>query len=270
MANNKKIEIQSTPTGISKPRPDFRKGDFEIAIHQKGYNVLHEKALHCPCKSKSVGGQLSDCQNCGGTGWAFINPVKTRFIIHSMNHSTEYKEWSEENRGTASISTRDIEEISFMDRVTVLHGISIFNEVRYLKMKNDLLFFSLTYPVKEIEYLALFESPTLPYLQLTEDEDYTIENNFIFLDEKFRTLVEGNEQADQISITVRYKHNPQYHIIDIPRHTMLTNIDKGQREQSDIVMPIHAIGRYTHYVLDTENINGDRIIDNSLPIEESC
>ena len=38
--------------------------------------------------------------------------------------------------------------------------------------------------------------------------------------------------------------------------------------EKQVTLPVHAIGRRSHYILDAENFNGDRIIDNSYDI--SC
>lgn len=268
MSLQKTSYLQNTPLNVGQARPDFVKNEFDIAIYQKGYKVLHEKSIACPCKSKGVGGQLSDCKNCGGSGWVFINPIQTRMIIHSMNRQTQYKDWSEENRGTSSITCNNWEQLSFMDRITLIEGISVYNEILYVKRSASNLFFYTTYNIKthldaygvakpSIDYIALFESTSTPLRRLELDLDYTTEYNRILLDSKFDT---GNED---LSITIRYKHNPQYHVIDIPRHTIATNADNGGFEDTGVQLPIHAVGRYAHYVLDAENYVGTRLIDNS-------
>lgn len=263
MALNKTVTTQSTPLGYNKARPDFIKNEFDIVLYQKGYNVIHEKALKCPCKAKNEGGQLSSCQNCGGVGWVFINSQNTQMIIHSMNINTQFKAWSEENRGTASITCRDIDELCFMDRITLSEVTSIFNETVHLKVSgSDLLFFT-TYPIIEIEYLGLFISDDEPLQRLIVDNDYTFSRNIIVLSDTFNTL------GDDLTLTIRYKHNPQYHIIDLPRNTISTKVDNGGVEQSPVSLPIHAIGRYSHFVLDAENISGNRLFDNSFT-EHTC
>lgn len=263
MALNKVVTSQSLPEGYNQPRPDFNKREIDIVIYQKGYTVIHEKALKCPCKPKGEGGQLSSCQNCGGTGWIFINPKQTRMVLHSMNINTQYKEWSEENRGTASITCSDLEEISFMDKITLSESLSIYSETLHSTVDTgSLLFFSI-YPIVELEYIGLFKSNDEPIQRLVKDLDYTLERNIISLNSSFDSL------GDDLTITVRYKHNPQYYIIDLPRNTMSTKVDDGGIERSPINLPIHAIGRYAHYVLDTENLVGNRLIDNSF-IEHTC
>ena len=262
MPINKIISPQSLPEGYNQPRPDFIKREIDIVIYQKGYTVIHEKALKCPCKSKESGGQLSSCQNCGGTGWIFINPIETRMIVHSMNLNTQYKEWSELNRGTASITCSDIEKIGFMDRITLSEINTIYSENLFVKEDSEDLLFFTTYPIQSIEYIGLFKGNNVAIERLTKDLDYTYERNIIVLDSKF-------DAEDDLTLTIRYNHNPQYHVIDIPRHAIATKVDDGGIERSPITLPIHAIGRYAHYVLDLENIIGNRLIDNSY-IDHTC
>ena len=75
------------------PRADLHKREFDTLIHQKGRDVLLETALQCPCKSPSTN-QQSDCKNCGGTGWIFVNPRETRMVLTAINAVTEFRPWS--------------------------------------------------------------------------------------------------------------------------------------------------------------------------------
>jgi len=127
------ITVTPTPSQVANQgRADFVKSKFDDLIYQKGYDVVHEKALRCPCVSKNAN-QQSNCKNCGGSSWIFFNPTQTKMVIHSMNLNTKYKEWSQENIGTASISSLAETETSFMDRITVIDGEAIFSEVLFLK-----------------------------------------------------------------------------------------------------------------------------------------
>lgn len=261
----KAVTIQQPPVGASKPSPRFEKDSFESAIWNYGYEVIHEKALRCPCKSKG-GGFSSKCVNCGGTGWVFINPSQTRAILHSMNADTEFKEWSEEHRGMVNISVRDSELLSYMDRLTVVDGEAYFSEVLFLKQAASSQLFTMTsYNVKEPWYVALYEDDDLKLLQLEENIDYTYENNFIYFDSKFADRY-ASVNGD-LSVTVRYKHAPQFYVIDLKRELMNTNIVRNGREAS-ILMPVSAVGRRGHYILDAENLSGTRLLDNSF--KEKC
>jgi len=260
------ISIRQTPSLVGAPSIDFRKNDFEAAIHLKGYDVIHETALQCPCKGKNSN-QLSDCKNCGGVGWVYINPVKTRAILHSMNMETQYKEWSKENRGTVSISVRDVERLSYMDRLSVLDGEAIFGEVLHFnRSESDVLFAFTSYNLKSILYAGLFIEADEKLQRLIETEDFTFENNIIYLDSKYLSLFE--EKDGDLSITLRYIHAPQYYVIDLVREVMVTIIkEKGQ--DKSVSLPVSAVGRRGHYVLDAENLSKTRLLDNSY-IDDPC
>jgi hypothetical protein len=250
----KTIIIASTPPGIDQPQADFNPTDINALIWQKGYRVIHEKALRCPCKGANTN-QLSNCQNCGGTGWAFINPTDTRMVLHSMNMNTQYKEWSQENQGQVNISSMERDQITFMDRITVVDGNAVFTEARTVKKTDSgTLFIYASYNIKSMLYIARFVSATQKYLPLIEGTDFTIKDNQITFDNKF---------TDDLSVTMRYTHAPQYHVIDLNRELMNSFAKEGGVETNN-TLPVSAIGRRAHYILDAENLSGTRMLDNSL------
>jgi hypothetical protein len=73
------MALQQTYYSGASTRADFNKSDFETLIQQKGRDVVLEKAILCGCKDKQ-GNQQSNCKNCGGAGFLFINPKETRMI----------------------------------------------------------------------------------------------------------------------------------------------------------------------------------------------
>lgn len=245
----------------SKPRVDFNKNNFDVLIWQKGYDVVHENAIVCPCKSKNSGNQ-SSCINCGGSGWLFVNAKQTKMVLSAMNMNTKYREWSQENIGSVSISALAEDECSFMDRVTVLDGNAIFGEVLFLKEYNSVFYWNSIYDIKEIAYIALYKSSLEGLKPLKYNIDYTYDKNKImFLNTSiYYSLIDHAIEEQDISITIRYKHAPQFHVIDIPRETMQTSIIPSVDEA--VNMPIHAIGRRSHYVIDAQNFDNTRIFRN--------
>ena len=255
---NKRVVLSTPPKNITFPNPNFVKNDFERLIWNKGNEVVLEKAIKCPCKSKG-GGHQSNCRNCGGTGWAFINPIQTRMIIHSMNINTQYKEWSQENLGTISITAMDREELSYMDRITSLNVDAIFSEVLDVRESGGNLFYFTTYNAKKILYIALFVSENQSYRRL-ELNEYTLENNIITLVAEF--------PASELNLTIRYVHAPQYHVLDMPREAMNAFIQE-RGDEKNVILPVSAVGRISHYILDMEKFGGGRIIDNSF-LADKC
>lgn len=258
--------IQQTPPDLSgAPTIEFRKNDFEQAIWEKGYRVIHEKTLKCPCRSKHSN-QQSNCQNCGGSGWIFINPTETRMILHSMNRDTEWKEWSEESKGTVHVSAMDKEGLSYMDRITLLDGKGSFSQALHFKEKDGVLFAFTAYLIKEVDYLGLFVDTSTKLTKLEKDTDFTFERNILYLDPKYTSTFNaaGN---NGLSVTIRYTHPPQFYVLDLMREVMTTKV-KNKGADTFINMPVSAMARRGHYILDGENLSETRLVDNSY--DASC
>jgi hypothetical protein len=168
------------------------------------------------------------------------------------------------------------EELSFMDRVTVFDGESITSEVLHLKNINvdnvSKLFSYLSYQPKEILYIALFINDSTPLKRLVQDEDYTIEDNKIYLDEQYFSLKQYSEDysynKDLPSLTIRYKHNPVFHIIEMKRETMQSYRSDYGKERL-IHLPISCLARRAHYVLNSGMYTSKDILNNSFN-EDPC
>ena len=260
------ITVQQAPNNAGKVQSFFRKNEFDVTIWNHGYDVIIEKALRCPCKTKGAD-NLSNCKNCGGSGWVFINPVKTKAILSGQGNQTVFKEWSETNMGNVNISVRDIDRLAFMDRITALDGQTIHTQTAHPNFYKGVVFAFLDYVVKQMHQVFMFHSATEKLLLLTEGIDYQITDSKIILDSKF------NEIQD-ITLSLRYTHAPQYYVIDVKRDVMVATVNDTYTGKRKAQMPISAMGRRAHYVLDRQNFNGDLIYDNSFSImcvhEEQC
>ena len=65
----------------------------------------------------------------------------------------------------------------------------------------------------------------------------------------------------KVGVTLRYKHKPQFHILDVNREFMNSNLFENGKEKV-IYLPISAIARRAHYQLDKDNWRKTHIIDN--------
>lgn len=247
-------EVQSTYYVHSTPRADFHREDFEAIIAQKGKDVLYEKAIVCPCKSEKAN-QLSSCLNCGGVGWIYVNPNRTRFIIHSMGNTKELKDWSETSRGMINVTASSNEQLCFMDRITVLDSRAIYTEAIAIKEKNGMYFSRTAYPVKKMLYCAIFVTGEVALRQLTEGVDYTIQGTLItFITTDFNFL-------NECSITLRYYHAPSYYLLDLNRESMETyEFTTGEKL---IRLPISGTARRAHYVIDYQTLEGYYLNNNN-------
>lgn len=251
------------------PRADLNKRDFDNLIYQKGRDVILETALECPCKSPSTN-QQSNCKNCGGTGWVFINPRETRMVLTAIDAVTDYRPWSEELRGTVSITALEQDEISTMDRITALKGESIHNEVLFIRKEEDQYFCYTTYNIKKTLYIGLYVAIDQPLKRLVLNQDFIFDKNALKFTDQFveDNITSSFVTGETLSVTIRYKHAPQFHVIEMKRETMQSYIlDKGVEQNQN--MPVSAIARRSHYQLSAQNLTGDRLINNSYT-EEQC
>lgn len=81
--------LQSPVPALSNASPEFMRSEFDSAVYLKGYEVIIEKALRCPCNAPDS--PLTDCQNCFGTGYFYVNPVSTHALITGINGNNDYK-----------------------------------------------------------------------------------------------------------------------------------------------------------------------------------
>jgi hypothetical protein len=249
------IVRQTIPNLGGQGQVNFIKSNFDAIIEMKGYRVYHDKAIKCPCKVETID-HLSNCQNCGGSGWVFYNRIESRMILRSMNLSTQYKDWSELTLGTVNLTARDVDKLGYMDRVTVIDARSAFSETIYLKVFKGVHIGYVTYDIVEIEDIFMFASANSKLTRLIEGEDYSIRNNAIILTSKYDTY-------PNVCVSLRYIHSPMYHVIDLPRDTMVAPILNNAGVPEDQQMPVSAVARRAHYVLDAQNYVGDYLFDNS-------
>lgn len=254
---NRKAKLIASPME-SNNTSKFIVDEFDIAVHTHGYNVYLDKAMRCPCVSGESGAALLNCNNCGGIGWFFFNRRKTKMLAQSINYSTQYKDWSEENRGTIKITSTFEDRIAFMDKITILNGFSIFNQVLNCSVFEKKLCSFLTYEPTDIIDVFLFQSEKEP-LKRIEKQQFEFEDNFLRIDVK---------NFSSKTVSVRYEHHPQYCIIDINRDLMVVNpqsnfLQTCENGKAKKEMPISAIGRRLHYLLEIAPKFGEKLIDNS-------
>lgn len=263
-STNKPI-IQQTPPNLSgQSRVDLRKNDFDAAVWQKGYDVYLDKALRCPCRNSHDHQALSSCKNCGGSGWVYLNRYKTKMVLQAMNLDTKFKEWSEERIGTVRITALTKDELSFMDRITLIEARSIVNDVVYPEDYYGELRARVNYQIHEIDEIFMFESNGTLLKRLSEGVDYDILQNSQGDPTNILRIDQQYANKENLTISIRYQHSPQFHILDVTRSIMNSQqVDKSSGQDITKQFPISAMGRRSHYVLDEQNYNKDFLLDNS-------
>lgn len=252
-----KSPINRTPPPLGgSAKVALKKTDFDSKVWLYGNDVFIDKAIRCPCRTKSNNQALSSCKNCGGSGYVYLNRYRTKVVMQSMNLGTQFKEWSEEKLGTVKITARNEEELAFMDRITLLDGLNIHNETVHPFIIDSAVKARLDYPPIEIEEISVFVESNEKLRRLIYETDYTIEDNILSLSAEFFSWRD-------LTVSLRYKYYPTFHVLDLPRGTIQSDSIAGAAAK----FPIHAIGRRAHYVIDEQNIDKDFLLDNSYEVE---
>ena len=260
---HKKPIISKTPDDIGNPQANWDRKKFDDLISDKGYKCYIERALLCPCRHGENHGQAdSDCKNCNGSGWFFIDKVESVVVCTSISNRSRYEQWTESNSGVVNITCRPQDKLGFMDRVTLVELESWFTQVLTMNLsisEEDKYFSFLTYNPISVFDVYLYVDGETPLLHLKEEE-YTVDYNKIKIDKSF--IESKNLQKAKISI--RYTHNPVYHIIDVNRDLIKQKhiINCGE-EELKTNFPLNCVGRRAHYMLDNPNYDGYGLFDNT-------
>ena len=255
---HKKPLLETTPDEVvTNPQVKFDDARFTNALQDKGQEIYIEKAMRCPCLEKATGAAMTNCKNCGGSSWFFVSKKKTIAVVQSINRKTTFSNWSEEDRGTVNVTFRPVDRIAFMDRITLTRSTSTYSEV--VKMtKYGLKTFAYTvYLPLLITDAYLFDGVGNPLKSIELLADFTIEDNKIVLSS------EHSSSGGELSVSLRYTHYPQYHVLDIPREVSVSKDKNCTDEEYLKSFPFNAICRKSHYVMEAPNAMGESLFDNT-------
>lgn len=133
--------INSEPSGIeeniknylekpigSGPRADFKPEYFDSAIATKGYKMLWESAMVCPCQDPISGQPDVACKHCFGLGYFYYTKEHTRAIVTSINGRKDQTPIGIRDAGTAYLTPVSVVNMGFRDRVTFTDFRAMFGE----------------------------------------------------------------------------------------------------------------------------------------------
>lgn len=254
------INSSTPPDMYGQPQVYFRPKDFDAVIWSHGYDITCEQAVRCPCQGAS-GAPMPDCQNCHGSGFFYVNPLRTKALITGLNRNTQYVQWAPELMGTAAITVRDTDKagISYLNRITVDDEYAWFTEMVVAHtMVDDIMAVFLSYAPIEIQAVFIYVAPDVPLVKL-DPSVYEISPN-----NKYCVQFVAGNVPDGAGVSFLYKHRVEYHIIDAPheiRASLQANKQSGALEV--IKMPLQAVGRRSHLVdMQRPNFDGSGLIHN--------
>jgi len=136
-------------------RVDFKPTKFDLAIETKGYLLLWERAMVCPCAPVADQTEQPDpnCDVCKGRGWTYFGPSEAqdlseyeltdlqekmredsggsiiRGVTHTIGSNPDpvniLSNWVE---GSAMLTVRNENRLGYYDRITLLDAEIVFSE----------------------------------------------------------------------------------------------------------------------------------------------
>lgn len=236
------------------PQASFSEQAFETLVRQKGYPVQIDQALQCPCAGESASSARADCEHCGGFGWHFLPGTQTVAVLSGMGQSKRQVPWTLETKGTASVTVLPTDKLAFMDRLTFLHATTIFSQRLYPHQTATGWEAYATYPVKQLLNCLAYDGPKAP-LRDVRAQLTTTGNRLTFAPEAFDDSIEREP-----AFTLRYRHHPVYHVLDIPRDliespTLQAPAAPGGRP-APTELPLHAMVQRAHFVFGQGRTDG--------------
>lgn len=226
---------------------DFGENDHDKLVSDEGNRIVFEKALKCPCRTTYKNKAHSDCVNCKGMGFVYINPLKTKALVTSQSKKLKFT-LSGESMGDGDIDVTPMSGVvmSEMDRITLYQslGVVIEDPVTYFDFSKNCMVAKFVYPIVEIDQIFEFISYDTKLNQVKE-EDYEIEDNFIYFKNKVT--------EEDLSITTRYYYRPIYVISKVLRHCRDIQLVDTSGEMQTKVYPQQLQARILHSVSNYGN-----------------
>lgn len=120
---------QDTSSNFMMPRADLRPEAFDSIIAQKGYRMIWEQAIFCPCLDEMSRQPDYNCKACYGKGYRYILPVNMRGVVTSINARKDQHRTGLDEVGGAYLTSSSEYNVGFRDRFTFVDFTTKFSEV---------------------------------------------------------------------------------------------------------------------------------------------
>lgn len=263
--------IISKPTKVVQPqfKVNFNVNPFNDSIINKGYNVIHEKAVRCPCLNRQNGDADPSCQNCGGSTWIYVEYKKTKALVQGIGKSHKQDQWTESDPGTARITMMGEDAPTYNDTITVIDLETNFSQIVYPSQVGAAITAFTIYPIVELQMAYIYAGPAskLRWLTIWQDGmnpdvwDIKAVDNTVILNPLTMPNIE-----EEYNVSLRYKHHPVYYINELEREVFVTEV-QGVCVEPGItqkrLMPVRCRAVRAHYLPNANNLSGPRLYDNT-------
>lgn len=214
-------------------RSDFNPQDFEDIIQQKGYRLLWEENVNCPCIDPVTGHAVEECSQCDARGHLYFNSATFKGIITRQNKEMQIGDAiGVLDPGDAFLTVSSTNKLSEWDRITNLDSLAVYHETL---IHNENGVDKLRYPPIGPVIIAITQ-PTRKsnIVHLKQNSDYTIDANGTI------AWTSANKPSANQGISFRYNYHPVWLVINTPNYIRDTFVIDGNPADTFVAMPIRV------------------------------
>jgi hypothetical protein len=216
------------------PRADFRPRYFEDFIQQKGYRVLWEKSVPCPCIDSKTMHPVPDCKECDGRGRNFYASETIKGLITRQDKELQIGDAiGALEPGRAFLTVSHDKFLSPFDRITNLDSTTVYSEtLLHSEKSGDWLRYK---PIGNI--LEAFVQPTRysSLVSLKQNQDYKVGD-----DNSIEWLIATNRPANLQGVSLRYFYNPVWLVTNLVNYVRDTWVTFENPVDTSMNLPIRA------------------------------
>lgn len=214
-------------------RADFNPQDFEDIIQQKGYRLLWEQSVNCPCIDPLTGHAVEECPHCDARGHLYFNNNNIKGIITRQNKEMELGDAiGVLEPGEAYLTTSSTNKLSEWDRITNLDSLAVYHETL---IHNETGTDQLRYPpIGNVIVAVMQPSRKANLVQLKQNVDYELDANGII------SWLTTNKPPNRQGISFRYNYHPVWLVINTPNYVRDTFVTQGNPVDTFSAMPVRV------------------------------
>lgn len=115
------IPYQTANSPFVMPRVDLWNTAFDKFVVERGYNVIWEKAINCPCNrstKETTDATDLNCPLCKNKHFIWVNPTQIKCMMTSLGRDNDLAQDGIYQIGSYKVTTHSSHKIGFYDRLT--------------------------------------------------------------------------------------------------------------------------------------------------------
>lgn len=223
------------------PRVDLHESKFSQAIEEKGYKVVWEKAISCPCNKASqkvTDATDLDCPLCKNKHYIYFNPIEIKCLMTSLTRRGELSQDGQWLLGTYMVTTKPENKFGVYDRLRFVDTTASYTEALVKGTANGSD--QLRFPAVSVE-LPIEDIDGNTYVYGT-DFGVNASGNIIW------GGFSGSQPSTGKTYGVRYITHWQMLIVDFPHDQRATYVQQQSSVPVYSPLALQAVGKLEFFI----------------------